>query len=79
MAETSQIPLRIPAEDHQWLKDFVAQYPGDSLNALLTRFIRKRIEGLVADERVPTPDFAPVVTSADLFDGVTNPAFRDEK
>jgi hypothetical protein len=77
MADTSQIPLRIPAEDHEWLKAFIAQYPGDSLNAMLTRFIRKRIEALVADERVATPEFTPVVTSADLFAGVENPAFRE--
>lgn len=77
MSELSQMPLRIPAEDHQWLKDFVAQYPGDSLNSMMTRFIRKRIEGLVADERVATPDFTPIQTSADLFEGVENPAFRE--
>jgi hypothetical protein len=56
----SQMPLRIPAEDHAWLKEFVAQYPTDSLNAMLSRFIRHRIEELVADPSIKTPPFTPV-------------------
>jgi hypothetical protein len=67
MSELSQMPLRVPAEDHQWLKDFVALYPGDSLNAMMARFIRSRIEELCAIETLTTPPFHPTITSADIF------------
>lgn len=59
--ELSQMPLRIPAEDHAWLKAFVAQYPKDSLNAMMARFIRSRIKEMV-EEDVPgviTPPYDP--------------------
>lgn len=56
---TSQMPLRVPSEDHEWLKAFVAQYPKDSLNAMMSRFIRRRIEELVADPLTPTPPYEP--------------------
>lgn len=55
----SQMPLRIPAEDHEWLKAFVAQYPKDSLNAMMARFIRTRITELVADPEIETPQYEP--------------------
>lgn len=55
--EPSRLVLRIPAEDHEWLKEFVAQYPKDSLNAMMSRFVRRRIEELVADPLTPTPPY----------------------
>lgn len=54
---TSQMPLRIATEDHEWLKAFVAQYPKDSLNAMMGRFVRRRIEELVADPTIVTPPY----------------------
>lgn len=55
----SQMPLRIPVEDHEWLKAFVAQYPKDSLNAMMARFVRTRIQELVADPEIQTPEYEP--------------------
>lgn len=67
MSEIVQMPLRIPKTDHEWLKMFVGQYPGDTLNAMMTRFIRTRIEELVGLEDLDTPDFTPDISSADIF------------
>lgn len=57
----SQIALRIPVEDHEWLKEFVAQYPKDSLNAMLARFIRSKIIAMVEEDvpGVTTPPYNP--------------------
>jgi len=54
---TSQMNLRIPVEDHQFLKDFVAQYPEDNLNAMMSRWIRERIVELDTDPDVHTPQW----------------------
>lgn len=73
MTEISQMPLRIPKTDHDWLKNFVALHPGDTLNAMMTRFIRTRIETLCADPEIETPAFTPDISSADIFAGVPQP------
>jgi hypothetical protein len=54
---TSVLTLRIPSEDHEWLKEFAALYPKDSLSAMMGRFIRHRIEDLVADPTINTPPY----------------------
>lgn len=67
MSEIVQMPIRIPQTDRDWLKEFVGQYPGDTLNAMMTRFIRTRIEELCAVEDLDTPEFTPDISSADIF------------
>lgn len=59
MTETSRLVLRIPSEDHEWLKAFVALYPKDSLNSMMARFIRERITELVAEAEVEVPPYSP--------------------
>lgn len=77
MADTSVFSIRILATDLEWLKNFVALYPGDTLNAMMTRFIRTRIEALCADPEIETPAFTPDISSADIFAGVPQP--KEEK
>lgn len=67
MADTKVFSLRIPMTDYIWLQDFVSKYPGDTLNALLSRFIRTRIEELMQVEGLDTPEFEPDISSADIF------------
>ena len=49
----------------------------DTLNAMMTRFIRTRIETLCADPEIETPAFTPDISSADIFAGVPQP--KEEK
>jgi hypothetical protein len=43
---TTVVSVRLKNEDVAWLKDYIAQYPGDTLGAMLTRFIEGRIDDL---------------------------------
>ena len=52
---TTVLTVRIPPEDHQFLKDFAAQYPKDSLNSMMARWIRERIIELDQDPNIETP------------------------
>lgn len=67
MADTKVFSLRIPMTDYIWLQDFVGKYPGDTLNAMMSRFVRTRIEELCAIEDLDTPEFTPDISSADIF------------
>lgn len=57
MTTTRVFSVRIPTGDYNWLKQFAEQFPDDSVNAMMGRFIRSRIEEMAGNPDIPSPPY----------------------